>query len=130
MNPPEPSELSSRLGIIRLSERGRMTPFGFIKSVLEVCPWSLSLKSVLSESPQCLCHALSTEANLRTIWRRQNLPSPLLACNQTWWSEPPWSMGCHSRQYPYPIQRSRTKDGVTRELIRGLGILVHPSSPD
>ena len=30
-------------------------------------------------------------------------------------------MGCHSGQYPYYIQRGRTKDEVTRELIRSLG---------
>ena len=54
-----------------------------LMSVLDVCPWCLSLMFVLARSPQCLCHALSTEVNLRTIWRRQDLSSPLLADSQT-----------------------------------------------
>ena len=91
-----------------------------LMSVLDVCPWCLSLMSVLAGSPQFLCPALSTELNLRTIWRRQLLPSPPLACNPTSCPVPPWSRGCHSRQKPCLFQRSRPEDGVTWEPIPGL----------
>ena len=92
-----------------------------LMSVLDVCPWCLSFMSVLSGSPQRLCHVLSTEVNLRTIWRRQLLRSPFIAGSPTWCPVQQWSMGCHSGQWPYPIQRGRPKDEGHQRANPGLG---------
>ena len=71
--PVEPSRLEPqshlgkpvRRGITRWSICGWMSPSGFIKSVLDVCPvWDAFSVFVLR---------FSAEINLRTIWRRQLL---------------------------------------------------------
>ena len=71
--------------------------------------------------PRCLCPALDTEVNLRTIWRRQLLPSPPLAGSQT-------GVQYHLGQWVVIRDSSLTifkgvdpRMRVTRELIRGLG---------
>ena len=119
-------------------------PSGFIKSVLDVCPWCLSLMSVLDVCPwclsllsvlavcpcclsllglsQCLCPALSTEVNLSPSGEGNFSSSPPLADSQTWCPISPWSMGCYSRSVSLPYSKgSAPRLRVTRELFRGFG---------
>ena len=120
--PVEPSRLEFpratwakpvRRGITRWSVRVWFDPSGFIKSD----PWC----QFLLGPPQCLCPALSTEVDL----------SPSRECDTSHHHPLPAARpgGQNHRgqwviirgQWPNPIQRGRSKDGITWELLRGLG---------
>ena len=73
-------------------------------------------------SLQSLCPALSSGVNHNASARRRLLPSPSLACSQTWVSSTTRGrrLTLGDSLY-YPIQWIESKDGATWELLRGLG---------
>ena len=91
------------------------------------CAWSLLF---------CLCPflslfpALSSRIKHNAFSRGRLLSSPLLAGSQTWVSSTTSDRRlAFGESLYYSVQWVESKDGATWELIRGLGILVHPSPP-
>ena len=83
----------------------------------QVCPWCLLCLGPLSVSVLCS----PAEVNLRTIRRRQLLHISV-PCRQPDLASSYTVVNSLSfRQWSYPIQRVRPKDGVTWELHSGFG---------
>ena len=93
-----------------------------MRGLIPLVSSSLSLMSALTGSPQCLCPALSTEVNLRTIWRRQLLlittpcRQPDLVSSSTVINRLSFG-GSSLTLFKGVSPRMR----VARELLRGLG---------
>ena len=89
------------------------------------CLWSLQNPGPL----QSFCYAFSSGVSLNLSGSYSHLR--LLPAARPGCPVPPVVESWHSRDclfHPFNV-RSR-KDGATRELIRGLGILVYPTPPD